>query len=309
MDFTIKILIPYFGKLPEWADLYFETLRRNSEIHFIFYTDCDIESYRSITNITFNEISFETYLDNARKVLGIEFDPADAYKLCDLRPLYPILHFDEIKDADFYGWTDLDILFGDIRKFYTDEILSKFDVFSTHEIRMSGHFSLFRNTKRNRRLYLKIYDWRSKLAQPNFVGMDEHGITNALRMTLFDKLREKFGWHINNWLTQRIKKIKVRKLYMVEQYTTPFISIPWIDGTINSEQPDLWYYKNGTITNSRNKQRAFMYLHFMNFKSSKYRLDSTKAPWEDLDEICKVSVKDMSTGIMISQNGITPINS
>jgi len=50
---SITILIPYFGKFPEWADLYFETVRKNSSINFIFYTDCDFEKYKNIANCSF----------------------------------------------------------------------------------------------------------------------------------------------------------------------------------------------------------------------------------------------------------------
>ena len=94
---------------------------------------------------------------------------------------------------------------------------------------------------------------------------------------------------------------------MVEQYTTPFTSIPWIDASVNSHQPDEWFYKDGDITNSRDGQRKFIYLHFMNFKSSTYRHDGTKAPWEGLQSICFVSVVDMKKGIKIDNLGINKI--
>lgn len=41
---SITILIPYFGIFPEWAPLYFETLKRNHPINFFFYTDYNIEN-------------------------------------------------------------------------------------------------------------------------------------------------------------------------------------------------------------------------------------------------------------------------
>jgi len=234
-----------------------------------------------------------------------QFNPANPYKLCDLRPLYPSIHYDEIKKYDFYGWTDMDILFGDIRSFYTNEILSRYNVLSTHEIRVSGHFALFRNTWKNRHLYKKIYDWENELAKPYFVGLDEHGVTNALMMTYFDKMNEKMGWNIDVFITRWFSRFKKRKLFMVEQYTTPFISIPWIDGSVNSHQPDEWYYKDGKITNSRDGARNFIYLHFMNFKNSQWRHDGTKAPWEGKEKICFANVTNLTKGICINNYGIT----
>ena len=303
---SITLLIPYFGKFPEWTPLFFETVRRNASIRFIFYTDFDTVDYEHIPNVIFRKMTFEEYVQNAREKAKIDFRPANAYKLCDLRPLYPIIHFEDIKDADFYGWTDMDILFGDIRSFYTDELLSKYDVLSTHAVRVSGHLALFRNTKKYRNLYLKIYDWRKKLAHPHFVGIDEHGVTNALTMTFWDKLNEKMGWNIDNLFTRLLKKWKKRKLHLVEQYTTPFTAIPWLDGSVNSDQPAEWFYHDGKITNSRDGERKFIYLHFMNFKSSTYRHDGTKAPWEGKEII--FNVHDLSNEIIIDDRGIRSSN-
>jgi len=304
--FQITLLIPYFGKFPPWAHLFFETLRRNPTIQFIFYTDYDTTGFEA-DNILFRKLSFTEYIKKANEIKGVHFQPANPYKLCDLRPLYPVTHYEDIKNADFYGWTDMDILFGDIRSFYTDEMLAKYDVLSTHKIRISGHFALFRNTRRNREMYKNIYDWQNQLAFPNFVGIDEHGITNAYTMTVFDKINEKYNIKINNFITRKLKQWKTRKLYMVEQYTTPFFSQPWLDGSSYSNQPDEWYYKDGEITNSRDGDRRFMYLHFMNFKNSQYRHDGSKAPWEGKEQICFAEVEDMEKGLKINNNGIFPI--
>lgn len=301
---SIALLIPYFGKFPEWAPLYFETLRQNSTIDFYFYTDCDYTAYAHIPNAIFRKFEYEDYLNMVRSNAEIDFKPSSAYKLCDLRPLYPLIHFEDIQSYDFYGWTDMDILFGDIRSFYTDELLQNYDVFSTHEIRISGHLAIFRNTAKNRNAYKSIYNWRENLAHPDFVGIDEHGITNALTMTFFDKLNEKMHWKIDNFITRWLKKIKMARLYLLEQYTTPFISTPWIDGSVNSAQPDVWYYKDGHITNNRDGNRNFIYLHFMNFKSSQWRHDSTQAPWEGKRNIVSAKVEDMKQGIVIDTNGI-----
>lgn len=304
---SIKLLIPYFGKFPDWAPLFFETVKRNVSIDFVFYTDCVTEPYTAISNVVFHKMTFEEYVKAARGKVNIEFSPANAYKLCDLRPLYPVIHYDDIKDSDFFGWTDMDVLFGDLRSFYTEDLLSKYDVLSTHEVRVSGHLAIFRNTAKHRNLYRKIYDWKNKLAHPNFVGIDEHGITNALTMTFFDKLNEKMGWNINNFFTRWLSKLKKRKLYMVEQYTTPFFSQPWIDGSMGENHPSNWYYKDGIITNDIDEGRSFIYLHFMNFKSSQWRHDGSKAPWEGKQNLFNVSVNNMKEGIVINENGINPI--
>ena len=303
---SIALLIPYFGKFPEWSDLYFETLKRNSTVDFIFYTDCEIEKYAA-PNIKYKKISFKNYINWVNTKLDVSFKPASPYKLCDLRPWYGTIHIKDFEGYDFYGWTDMDLFFGNIREFYTEDILKRFDVISAHEVRISGHLAIFRNNKYNRYKWRKIYDWRRKLSHPEFVGIDEHGITNAYTMTVFDKFNEKFGTNINNIFTKALKVWKKRKLYLKEQYTTPFTHIPWLDNTINSQHPDVWYYKDGTVTNSRDIGRSFIYIHFMNFKNSRYRHDNTAAPWEGRDKVCYASKGDLKHGIQIDPIGIYAI--
>jgi len=302
---SIAIVIPYFGTWPEWADLFFETARRNARIDFLVFTDCDSEAFAA-PNIHIRSTSFEAYVERARSWLGLPFDPPDGYKLCDLRPMFGALHEEEFAGYDFYGWCDTDLLFGDIRSFYTDEVLARHDVLSTHSDRISGHFALFRNTRRNRNMYRKIYRWQRYLLEPKFVGIDEHGITNAYLLTVFDKANEKFELSLDNRATRLWAARRRRRMYLVEQYTTPFFPVPWLDGSVNSAQPDEWYYRDGRITNSRDGDREFIYLHLMNFKSSRWRHDGTRAPWEGVNPICRASPRDMKTGIVIDESGIAP---
>jgi len=302
----IGLFIPYFGQWPEWLLLYFDTLRRNPTIDFIFFTDCDT-SIINAPNIHFHSVSFKEYIDLVNVKLDFKFEPENAYKLCDLRPLFGFLHQDIFSKYDFYGWMDVDVLLGDIRSFYTDDILSNYDVFSTHEHRVSGHFALFRNTEKNRLMYKKIYRWEEALKLKPFIGIDEHGITNAYTQTIFDKFNEKYQLKFNNFITKFFSKSKKKRMYMVEQYTTPFLSKPWLDGSVNINQPNVWYYKDGDITNNRDGNRKFMYLHLMNFKSSQWRHDGTKAPWQGMTPICKATADDMVNGIIIDNNGISPL--
>lgn len=293
----------YFGSFPDWIHLLFETFKKNSSIDFHIFTDCKY-SQSIPTNLHIHKIDYDDYLKHIKDKLKLNIKPKTPIKLCDLRPLYPIIHEDIIKEYDFYGWVDLDLLLGDIRSFYTDDLLSNYDVFSTHAIRIAGHMTIFKNTYKNKNIYKKIYRWQKALENPEFVGIDEHGITNAYTLTVFDKINQKFNLNINNFVTRFLSKRKKRKLYMVEQHTTPFTTIPWTDGSINSQQPDTWYYKNGQVTNNRDGDRKFIYIHFMNFKSDTWRHDNTPAPWKNKKQICFVKTEDMKTGIVIDNNGI-----
>jgi hypothetical protein len=297
----ITLLFVYFGIFPDWIDLFFQTVRNNSSVSFIFYTDCDFSNCKS-SNVIFHKISFQNYIELVRNKLKINFKPKNAYKLCDLKLFYGLIHYEDIKDSDYYGYADFDLLFGDIRSFYTDEILENNDIFSTHETILSGHFSLFKNIEFNRNIFKLIGGWKEKIESPYYVGIDEYTcLIKSIKQTKINRIFYKFN------LPSKIWKAREVRMYLKEQYTTPFTSIAWLDETVNSKQPDTWFYKNGIITNSRDGNKNFIYIHFMNFKSSKYRHDGSIAPWEKLSKISHVTIEDMITGIVINNNGIYPL--
>ena len=39
------------------------------------------------------------------------------YKLCDYKPVYGLIFDEDLQDYDFWGHCDVDLIFGDIRKF------------------------------------------------------------------------------------------------------------------------------------------------------------------------------------------------
>lgn len=300
---SVAFLIPYFGKWPDWMDIYIDSIERNATIDFHFITDCDAE-ITNASNVFFHPTTFEAYIKLAQEKIGAEINIPDAYKVCDLRPFFGIIHEDIIANYDFFGWTDIDLLFGDIRSFYTDDILNSHDVLSSQEVRLSGHCSLLRNSEKYKTIGYQIYNWQGALNNPLFIGIDEHGMTNALCMTFWDKLSEKVNmpWIASLFAWRRKKKMK--PYYFKEQYTTPFIPLPWLDGSVNSDQPAEWYYEKGIVTNERD-ERDFMYIHFMNFKSSKWRHDGTKAPWEEKNTIFTRDETKSLDKIVINKDGIS----
>lgn len=310
---TIAIIIPYFGKWPEWIDVFFHSCEQNKTIDFIFFTDCEIKNNLN-NNLKFIPISFDRYNEEVSKKLKINFKPKNAYKLCDLKPFYGYIHKDLLENYDFYGFGDLDLFWGDIRSFYTDDILNNYDVVSTHDDRISGHLNLFRNNETNIQIPFKIKDWKKKLEEKKMVTITENYLTRVyfpmfnFNVIVKKILRRIIGRerviYINNIINKRYKKTsnyKKRRLYFKEQYTTPLTYIYWLDNTLHDEQPDTWFYENGTVTNKRDIGKNFIYIHFMNFKDGKYRKDGKKI-WHT--GFYKVKNEDINKRICINKEGI-----
>ena len=39
---SIAIVLPYFGKLPNYFPLFLESCRKNPTVNWLFYTDCEV---------------------------------------------------------------------------------------------------------------------------------------------------------------------------------------------------------------------------------------------------------------------------
>lgn len=277
----IAIIIPYFGIWPEWIDLYFYSCSKNPEIDWHFFTDCEIREFGD--NLFFHSMTFVQYCEFVSNCLEINFKPTSAYKLCDVRPFYGFIHSNLLNKYEFWGYGDVDVVWGNIKEFYTDKMLDNLDVFSTHADRLSGHLAIIRNTRYFVNACFKIKDWQTKLEKDSNFALDETDFSNLLypaskyiRKFYGSVIRRVFNWR-NAWVlyynimpvVNSILGIRYRKLYFKEQHTTPILSD---DGLTCKHDADTWYYKNGEITNNKTSQK-YIYLHFMIYKKNVFRND------------------------------------
>jgi hypothetical protein len=294
------MLIPYFGAWPAWINFLIESCKWNRHIDWYFITDCP-EPDNKGHNIRFLKYSYAEYISHIRQSLKINFNPKDAYKLCDIKPCLGFLHENAIRGYDFFGFCDIDIIFGDIGRIYTDELLSKNNVFSTHPKVISGHFTLLRNTRRYREAFRAIKGWEELLERPHHIALDENRFTRIF----LGKSRLRFAANHLPWINPywwgRV---------FVERHSTILAPWPWHDGS--PDHPTVWFWKDGRLTNERDGDREFLYLHFMNLKSSRYLPKSgglDKAPWERLSSVVSSDWRRAANeGFCVSPRGIHPVD-
>ncbi|HWW70109.1 MAG TPA: DUF6625 family protein [Duganella sp.] len=290
---SIAILIDYLGTWPKWFPVFLASCERNATINWIIRTDCDVPE-TTPKNVKFVQTSYLDYIQNVSEKLNINFSPSGNYKICDIKPAYGDLYHQDICDFDYYGFGDLDVIYGDMRKFYTDEVLS-FDVISTHEKIVSGHLCLFKNTEALRKAYLNIPRWKLYMEYPYPTRFDED-VYSLLFVRPYKTMRsDDFGLMAG------------LNLYFKEQYTTVFHPTPWHDGM--EEHPDVWFWKNGVLTNNRNLDREYLYLHLMNFQSMRWmNPDSRKnnIAWSRNPDTLFTRYGEEKNGVRIDWQGIQP---
>ena len=168
----IAIIVPYFGKWPVWMDLYLYSCGMNPCVDILFFTDCPIPS-KIYSNTHFFPISFIDYKRRVSEALSIDFNPGNGYKLCDLKPFLGVIHAKEVSDYDFWGFGDIDLIFGNLSFLFNDLNLSKYDIITTQSIHMVGPLTIVRKISKYTTACFKIKNWKKKLTNNKNLWLDE----------------------------------------------------------------------------------------------------------------------------------------
>jgi len=159
---SIALVVPYFGTWPEWMDAMLISCAWNPEIDWLFLSDCSAPSEYP-PNVHFHSSTLLEVAELATKTLGFPVYLKRAYKLCDLKPAYGLMFSNLLKDYDFWGHCDPDILWGSIRRFMTPKMLDRYDILTSRKDALAGHFCIYRNEDRINRICLKTPEWERML--------------------------------------------------------------------------------------------------------------------------------------------------
>lgn len=285
----IIIIMPYFGKWPFWIELFLESCRRNSTVDWVFFSDCGkLESFPD--NVEYHNISFDEYKRVVSDSLQIEFNPDSSYKICDIRPAFGYIHLSVIEGYDFWGFGDLDLIYGDLRAVYNEELLENNDLVSNHATRVSGHLCLIKNNEKMRNLFKKIPQWKDKFSDKKHQAVDEKAFSK-----IFVKHKNLPAW-LRKPLTNMLYPLS-RRTSFVERFTTPDGCIAWKDGSYRF--PEAWFWSLEGLSNSFEEEAKVPYFHFAVWK---------KSTWSS-NEITSIIPYDKSKIYRFNAHGIDALES
>ena len=168
---SIVVLFPYFGKLPVQYKMWRESALRNPTVDFMFFTDTDVEPAK---NIIVYKMKFEEFRQYIQDVIEFPIVLDRPYILCDFKPVYGEALQKYISKYDFWGYGDLDVVYGDFRAFFTEDILTNYKFFLGY-----GHLTLYHNDEKTNAYYKVIVpdyqDYREALTIHKQTFFDEYG--------------------------------------------------------------------------------------------------------------------------------------
>lgn len=254
---SIRFIIPYFGAWPFWMDFFLAGCARNPDIDWLFFTDCGIPE-NAPANVQFIEIPYIDYCVLVSEKLGIDFSPANPYKLCDIKPALGYIHAEHLVGYDFWAFGDIDVVYGDLRRYFTSARLAQKDLFATHSRRISGHLCLLRNTARMREAFKMIPQWQARYADHSHQALDEGAFSRLfIRHKNWPEMLRRFVARFNKWSLCS---------EFIESHSTFSILA---DG--QRVVPQRWFLREGRLTNSELGEQELPYLHFLVWKNQHWK--------------------------------------
>ena len=162
----VLFIIPYFGNLPNTFRFWLEGCRYNEKFNWLLITD-DKTEYGYPSNIKVIYSTFNDLKERIERKLNICTALNRPYKLCDFRPLYGFIFDQELQGYTHWGYCDLDLLFGDLSEFLSDDLLERYD-----KIHALGHMSVIKCNSDLIDIYKKC-DYKSILQKEELHAFDE----------------------------------------------------------------------------------------------------------------------------------------
>lgn len=248
---SMALLVCYYGKLPWYFSYFVHSCGFNPSIDFYILTDD--ESYTSPMpgNVKLIYKTIDEISTLAAEKLGFEVSIKYPYKLCDFKPAYGFVFSDILGKYDFWGHCDIDVIFGNIRDFMTDELLDNHDVISVRADWLTGCFLLFRNVLKVNTLFLHSKDYQKVFSTPRHYCFDE---TNFKHHAFTDgKAYHEIESEIES-MTHVVKKMEA------ENYIKPYFDLHIIEGG----SPGNLIWDDGKLI-YKNKFEVLLY-HLIDFK-------------------------------------------
>lgn len=246
---SIVFIIPYFvggdGKLPNYFPLWLKTCEYNPSINFLFFTD-DKSQYNYPENVKVIYLSFQDIAKLIQDNYDFSISLERPYKLCDFKPAFGDIFRKYIAGYDFWGHCDIDMFWGNIRHFITDEILENYDRIYTR-----GHCSIYRNND-------EVNSWYRTLPANGYQTYRE--VFTSPQACCFDE----WAGHCGGGISKIISSNNIKQYDAVDMADLNTAHSKFIINRESVKHGGLYFRisEAGVIGISKTYQKQYIYVHF-----------------------------------------------
>lgn len=294
-NLKICIIGIYFGEIPNYFESWLLSCKYNPTIDFLIFLDHEINDIPDNVRVIYTNLKEIKALFSEKLNMTISMD--NPYKLCDYKPAYGLMFSDYLKDYDYWGHCDFDLMWGDLRKFICEKNLGGYDKFLP-----LGHLSLYKNTYENNCMFMEVCEDQPSYREifsftKNYV-FDEIGIVKRY----YNKNKSFFDEIVFVDINDKLKRYT--HVTNVKYYPSIYQKFKEQEKIINHKnQLFLWdkgkvycFYKEGKII----KEKEFMYIHIqkrdlkIDISSNKlYLAQNCIAPFKH-DYVTKKDIKKLN---------------
>ena len=253
----IALVIVYIGPAPFWMPSFLLSCRFNPEITWLLFSDMGRPA-DCPENVQFIPLDLAGFNRRASETLGLDIrvQQSFVYKIADFKSAYGRIFAKDLQPFDFWGHCDLDIVWGNIGHFVSQDILETFDIVTSRPGRISGHFCLFRNIPEITNTYQWIPRFAQMMQDNTLYAIDETHITDYLHI------------HNNpNWV------VRLKQFVLGKQAVQPRVYWENVLTTSGAHQRTMgegtnrfWLWKDGRTYDADGME--MMYLHFHKIKQT-----------------------------------------
>ncbi len=179
----LALLALWFGPWPPWIHLTLRSIHANNDVAFYMLTDNKPPTANLPHNLNITTMPYQVLQNKLAKLTARPVAYNSTYKANDLKPLLPVLLPHAMSAGhEWWGWTDLDVIFGDLLKYLElatartvkkqpPNVMTPF--FPNPWRKMCwGPLTLFHSSLGDQ-LFQRASSWRAIVASPHYIHFDE----------------------------------------------------------------------------------------------------------------------------------------
>ena len=148
----LVLIVCYMGKLPSYFNMFIDSCAWNTRIDFLIVTDNSLTNENFPPNVLIVNKGIDDIRNLIRSRICVKAKLEKPYKLCDYKPAYGVLFEEYIKQYNYWGHCDIDLIWGDLKNTVLPLLVQNRDRYFKY-----GHLTLYKNTPEIAEVYKKDY--------------------------------------------------------------------------------------------------------------------------------------------------------
>ena len=168
----VAIINCYYGTFPAYYQLWLDSCKCNEKFDFFVFTDALVDDYCIPHNVHIVNMKWNNLIDLIQSKFDFQLQIESPYKLTDFKVAYGYIFSEYLKDYDYWGYCDVDLLFGNLSKFLFPLMEQGYE-----KIYRLGHLTLLKNNNKLTLLFMASgspFSYKEVFSNKQFYSFDEH---------------------------------------------------------------------------------------------------------------------------------------